>query len=177
MITVDLHELSLKPGYAVLDAGCGSGRHLRALAKMPGLKIFGIDRNPSDVESAVKALREMPDAVSRDFSVTCADVTNLPFDDEFFDCVICSEVLDDSSYFGGLRDQEGFWRRLRSALRELDLAGADLASLPSGVFEDGRKRAELLLIASKWKDEPVSVNRPVAFPGLKFPALFHPSPD
>ena len=94
MITVDLHELSLKPGYAVLDAGCGSGRHLRALAKMPGLKIFGIDRNPSDVENAIKALEEMWDAVSRDFSVTCADVTKLPFDDESFDCVICSEVLE-----------------------------------------------------------------------------------
>ena len=93
MVTVDLHELRLKPGDAVLDAGCGSGRHLRALAKLPGLKIFGIDRNPSDVENAIKAVKEMPDAASDDFSVTCADVTRLPFADEFFDCVICSEVL------------------------------------------------------------------------------------
>ncbi len=66
---------------------------------------------------------------------------------------ICPEVLDDASYFGGLRDQEGFWRRLRSALRELDLADVDLASVPEGVFEDNRKRTELLLISSKWKAE------------------------
>jgi len=66
---------------------------------------------------------------------------------------ICSEVLDDSSYFGGLRDQEGFWKRLRSALRELDLAGADLSSLPDGVFENGWKKAELLLISNRWKIE------------------------
>jgi Methylase involved in ubiquinone/menaquinone biosynthesis len=94
MVTVDFHELKLKPGFAVLDAGCGSGRHLRALARLPGLKIVGVDRNPSDVDAAVKALGEMPDAVSRDFSVTCADITRLPFAGESFDCVICSEVLE-----------------------------------------------------------------------------------
>jgi len=94
MVTVDFYELKLKPGFAVLDAGCGSGRHLRALARLPGLKIVGVDRNPSDVDAAVKALGEMPDAVSRDFSVTCADITRLPFAGESFDCVICSEVLE-----------------------------------------------------------------------------------
>ncbi len=94
MVTVDFHELKLKPGAHVLDAGCGGGRHLRGLAKLPGLKIVGIDRNAKDVAAAVKALQEMPDALSRDFSVTCADITKLPFADESFDCVICSEVLE-----------------------------------------------------------------------------------
>ena len=94
MITIDFHELKLKKGSTVLDAGCGSGRHLRGLAKLPGLKIFGIDRNSSDVNAAIKTLQEMPDALSRDVSVTCADITRLPFDDETFDCVICSEVLE-----------------------------------------------------------------------------------
>nr|MBP9532880.1 class I SAM-dependent methyltransferase [Syntrophaceae bacterium] len=94
MITIDLHELKLKPGFAVLDAGCGTGRHLRALARLPGLKIHGIDRNPADVAKAVRALREMPDALSREVSVTSADITQMPFADETFDCVICSEVLE-----------------------------------------------------------------------------------
>ena len=94
MVTVDLHELKLKPGSRVLDAGCGSGRHLRALAKLPGLKMVGIDRNPSDVEEAVKALKNMPDALSRNFDVQCGDITSLPFESESFDCVICSEVLE-----------------------------------------------------------------------------------
>ena len=94
MITIDLHELKLKPGFVILDAGCGSGRHLRALAKLPGMKIFGVDRNPNDVDEAVKALKEMTDARSVDYSVTCADITALPFENEYFDCVICSEVLE-----------------------------------------------------------------------------------
>lgn len=94
MVTVDLHELKLKPDFVVLDAGCGSGRHLRALAKLPGLKIVGIDRNPSDVAEARKALKNMPDALCSDYHVSCADITMLPFESESFDCVICSEVLE-----------------------------------------------------------------------------------
>jgi len=94
MLTIDLHELNLKPGDNVLDAGCGSGRHLRALAQIPGLKIFGIDRSQKDVAEAIRALQDMPDALSDDYSVACADITALPFENEFFDCVICSEVLE-----------------------------------------------------------------------------------
>ena len=45
MVTIDLNELNLKPHDVVLDAGCGLGRHLRHLARMPELKIFGIDKN------------------------------------------------------------------------------------------------------------------------------------
>jgi 2-polyprenyl-3-methyl-5-hydroxy-6-metoxy-1,4-benzoquinol methylase len=94
MVTVDFHELQLKPGSMVLDAGCGSGRHLRALAKLPDLKIVGIDRNAKDVADALVALKNMPDALSSTFQVTQADIKALPFDDASFDCVICSEVLE-----------------------------------------------------------------------------------
>ena len=94
MVTVDFHALDLKPGSLVLDAGCGSGRHLRGLAKLPGLKIVGIDRNPKDVEDALVSLKNMPDAQSFDCQVMSADINALPFGDGFFDCVICSEVLE-----------------------------------------------------------------------------------
>lgn len=94
MVTVDFHELKLKPGSYVLDAGCGSGRHLRALAKMPDLKIVGIDRSAKDVAAALAGLKNMPDALSYDYRVETADINALPFDDAAFDCVICSEVLE-----------------------------------------------------------------------------------
>ncbi|MFO7568368.1 MAG: methyltransferase domain-containing protein [Smithellaceae bacterium] len=94
MITVDFHELNIKPGYTILDAGCGSGRHLRGLAKLPGLKIVGVDRNPKDVAAAMASLKNMPDAQSEDFQVMSADINSLPFEDGYFDCVICSEVLE-----------------------------------------------------------------------------------
>jgi len=94
MVTVDFHELKLKPGSHVLDAGCGSGRHLRALAKMPDLKIVGIDRSAKDVADALAGLKNMHDALSCDYRVETADINALPFDDAAFDCVICSEVLE-----------------------------------------------------------------------------------
>jgi 2-polyprenyl-3-methyl-5-hydroxy-6-metoxy-1,4-benzoquinol methylase len=94
MVTVDLHELNLKPLDVVLDAGCGLGRHLRHLARMPGLKIFGIDKNAWALRETAKSLDAMPDAVSRDYLVSIADINRLPFADASFDCIICSEVLE-----------------------------------------------------------------------------------
>jgi 2-polyprenyl-3-methyl-5-hydroxy-6-metoxy-1,4-benzoquinol methylase len=94
MVTVDFHELKLRPNSLILDAGCGSGRHLRALAKLPDLKIIGIDRNGSDLNDALTALKNMPDALSDNYLVSCADIKNLPFASASFDCVICSEVLE-----------------------------------------------------------------------------------
>jgi len=94
MVTVDFHELKLKPGSLVLDAGCGSGRHLRGLAKLPDLRIVGIDRNAKDLNDAQTALKNMPDALSENYLVCRADINRLPFDSASFDCVICSEVLE-----------------------------------------------------------------------------------
>jgi ubiquinone/menaquinone biosynthesis C-methylase UbiE len=94
MVTVDFHELKLKPENLVLDAGCGSGRHLRALAKLPNLQIIGIDKNSSDLNDALTSLGNMPDALSDQYLVSRADIKNLPFASASFDCVICSEVLE-----------------------------------------------------------------------------------
>jgi 2-polyprenyl-3-methyl-5-hydroxy-6-metoxy-1,4-benzoquinol methylase len=94
MVTVDLHELKLKPQSLVLDAGCGRGRHLRALAKLPDLNIIGIDKNVSDLNEARTSIKNMPDALSGNFLITRADINSLPFASATFDCVICSEVLE-----------------------------------------------------------------------------------
>lgn len=94
MVTVDFHELKLKPHSLVLDTGCGTGRHLRALAKLPDLTIVGIDRNNADLNDALTSLKNMPDSLSDNYLVTRADINRLPFDSASFDCVICSEVLE-----------------------------------------------------------------------------------
>ena len=94
MLTVDFHELNLKPGSTVLDAGCGSGRHLRGLAGIPGVKYFGIDRKQEDLDKAAASLKEIPGAIPDNCLIANADVRNLPFAATFFDCVICSEVLE-----------------------------------------------------------------------------------
>ena len=94
MVTIDLNELNLKPHDVVLDAGCGLGRHLRHLARMPELKIFGIDKNTWALTETAKSMATMPDAQSKDYLFSIADITKLPFADSSFDCVICSEVME-----------------------------------------------------------------------------------
>jgi SAM-dependent methyltransferase len=94
MVTVDFPKLKLKANGFVLDAGCGMGRHLRFLAKNPNLKIFGIDKNTGALREALTSLENMPDALSKDYLVSEADINRLPFADISFDCVICSEVLE-----------------------------------------------------------------------------------
>ncbi|HNY49829.1 MAG TPA: class I SAM-dependent methyltransferase [Smithella sp.] len=94
MITVEINKLNLKPGDVVLDAGCGLGRHLRHLARIPDLKIYGIDKNTWALRETSKSLETQPDALTKDYLVSIADINKLPFADASFDCVICSEVLE-----------------------------------------------------------------------------------
>jgi ubiquinone/menaquinone biosynthesis C-methylase UbiE len=94
MVTVDINRLRLKPNDVVLDAGCGLGRHLRQLARMPDLKIYGIDKSTWALQESCKSMDAQPDALSKDYLVTIADINRLPFADASFDCIICSEVLE-----------------------------------------------------------------------------------
>jgi len=70
------------------------GRHLRHLAGMPELKIFGIDKNSWALRETSKSMETMPDALSKDYLVSIADINRMPFADTSFDCIICSEVLE-----------------------------------------------------------------------------------
>lgn len=94
MLTVDFTSLVLKPGMKVLDAGCGTGRHLCEAFRRQGVHVVGIDLNWDDLRKAqaLAALTSAEDSGGR--LVAKADVTRLPFKDESFDVVVCSEVLE-----------------------------------------------------------------------------------
>ena len=81
----------LRPGLRVLDFGCGPGTISVGLAGAvdPG-ELHGVDMEESQIDlarSAAKASRQENAA----FHV--ADVTNLPFEDGFFDVAHCHAVL------------------------------------------------------------------------------------
>jgi len=66
----------------ILDIGCGSGTYQKAVGK----SIYvGCDLNSQSLKKAAKA----PNA-----GYICADATHLPFKDNSFDIVLCSEVLE-----------------------------------------------------------------------------------
>jgi SAM-dependent methyltransferase len=97
VITVDLKRLEIRPGSRVLDLGCGTGRHTSAVARLKQVIAIGLDINLADAREAKKRLlyeQELGVQGGGVWGILVADVTALPFKDDAFDCVICSEVLE-----------------------------------------------------------------------------------
>ncbi|MHB9099430.1 MAG: class I SAM-dependent methyltransferase [Syntrophales bacterium] len=94
MLTVDFNEIPLKPGMRVLDAGCGSGRHLCEAFRTPGVEVAGVDLSRADLGKARGFLSLMARERRGRWGLACADVEHLPFAGAVFDVVICAEVLE-----------------------------------------------------------------------------------
>jgi cyclopropane fatty-acyl-phospholipid synthase-like methyltransferase len=59
MLTVDFKKLDLSPGFRVLDAGCGAGRHLSEAFRYWGINVVGIDLKREDLVTANNTLKIM----------------------------------------------------------------------------------------------------------------------
>ena len=97
MVTVEFDRLRLKPGFKVLDIGCGSGRHTCAAYQRRRVSAVGVDLNLEDLYEA-KGRLQLHDRLGEHgggtWSLSVADVIHLPFKDNHFDLIICSEVLE-----------------------------------------------------------------------------------
>ncbi|MEO0606934.1 MAG: class I SAM-dependent methyltransferase [Pseudomonadota bacterium] len=97
MLTARLKHLGLSPGDRVLDLGCGEGRHVHGLYILGGLDITGVDLDEPSLEAAAKGLTTLPpipDVPPSHVTFETGDATQLRFEDDYFDAVICSEVLE-----------------------------------------------------------------------------------
>jgi 2-polyprenyl-3-methyl-5-hydroxy-6-metoxy-1,4-benzoquinol methylase len=94
MLTVDFNAIGLKPGMRVLDAGCGSGRHLCEAFRTPGVRVAGADLNMADLCKAKGFLSLMDREKQGTWIITRADIVHLPYGDGSFDVVVSSEVLE-----------------------------------------------------------------------------------
>ena len=101
MITVDFDKLRRSSGelegFKILDIGCGPGRHTCRAYQIKNATAFGVDLNFTELMEAKKRL-EFHTTVGEHggghWALSVADITCLPFADNFFDLVICSEVLE-----------------------------------------------------------------------------------
>ena len=75
----------------ILDAGCGEGQLLSRIAKIRGGELYGADATEVAIETARKKVAGV------NFSLQ--NIDNLNYDDNFFDVVICTEVIEHISNY------------------------------------------------------------------------------
>ncbi|MFT4703801.1 MAG: ubiquinone/menaquinone biosynthesis C-methylase UbiE [Bradymonadia bacterium] len=79
-----LEELQVRPGSKVLEVGCGAGN---ILERISDAELHGVDISDYIIEKARKRL-------GRRATIIKGDAEALPYEDQSFDRVYCSEVLE-----------------------------------------------------------------------------------
>src|SRR6478609_2286294 len=97
MLTVEFDRLGLKPGDLVLDMGAGAGRHAFEVYRR-GAHIVALDYSLADLKDCSGLFRAMEEAgeapAGTHWATVNGDGTGLPFGDDPFDFIICSEVME-----------------------------------------------------------------------------------
>jgi SAM-dependent methyltransferase len=111
----------------VLDLGCGAGRHTVYLAQ-EGFEVYALDISSEGVEHTAEWLT----AEGLQANLQQADITALPYPDEFFDSIVSVSVLHHNT----IANIRSAMREIRRTLRPGGLLFA--TECAEGDYQDGR---------------------------------------
>lgn len=97
MLTIDFEKFGIEDGDRILDLGCGVGRHVITSYTLKNIQAVGLDLCHKDLLTAQTRFTEEfeePQNSGKSFGLTVGNAMSLPFADDSFDKVICSEVLE-----------------------------------------------------------------------------------
>jgi len=88
------HKIEHEDGL-MLDVGCGEGRHIFGVMQTyPEMKCIGIDPHNNSLKKAQEGYEYFESISNAGAEFMEASAYELPFPDESFDLVVCSEVLE-----------------------------------------------------------------------------------
>lgn len=95
--TISFRHFPLEAGQLLLDLGCGEGRHLISAHSLERIEAIGVDASLRDLKISRERFQELHGkdlTAGLNFWLSAADGLQLPFADETFDRIICSEMLE-----------------------------------------------------------------------------------
>ena len=123
MLTFDFNRININPEGTMLDLGCGEGRHIfGVMEKFPDLKCIGLDPHIESLDKAFEGLKFLESISNTKTSFLSGSAYSLPFCDDSFDLVVCSEVLEH------LHDYKDAIKEINRVLKP---GGQFLASVPA----------------------------------------------
>lgn len=115
----------------ILDLGCGGGRHLVYLARR-GFDVYGLDSAPTGLVYTLCVLAK--EGLTAHFALH--DMSNLPYDNDYFDAVISIQVIHHN-------DLEGVKRTIGEIRRVVKREGLTWITMPVSKNEPSTKQKEI----------------------------------
>ena len=95
MLTFNFKKYTLNRNGSMLDVGCGEGRHIfGVMQEYPMMKCVGLDMDDDSLKKAEKGYSYFESISEVGAEFIKGSAYSLPFPDNTFDLIVCSEVLE-----------------------------------------------------------------------------------
>ena len=95
MLTFNFNKYNLNHNGSMLDVGCGEGRHIFGIMQeYPMMKCVGLDMDDDSLKKAEEGYSYFESISEVGAEFIKGSAYSLPFPDNTFDLIVCSEVLE-----------------------------------------------------------------------------------